>query len=51
MTSFAGEHVLLVDDIVTTCKTADSFIDRMVSAGANVRMALFLAKTKRFGKQ
>ena len=48
---FRGKDVIVVDDIVTTCKTADSFIDRMVSAGANVRMALFLAKTKRFGKQ
>ena len=48
---FRGKDVIVVDDIVTTCKTADSFIDRMVSAGANVRMALFLAKTKQFKRK
>ena len=36
------------DDIVTTGKTATAFIDRMISAGANVKMAFFLAKTKYF---
>jgi hypothetical protein len=33
---------------VTTGKTTTAFIDRMISAGANVKMAFFLAKTKYF---
>ena len=45
---FRGKNVIVIDDITTTGKTADAFIDRMVSAGANVRMAFFLAKTKYF---
>ena len=45
---FRGKNVIVIDDITTTGKTADTFIDRMVSAGANVRMAFFLAKTKYF---
>jgi len=44
---FRGKDVIVIDDI-TTGKTATAFIDRMVSAGANVRMAFFLAKTKYF---
>ena len=43
---FRGRKVIVLDDIVTTCKTANAFIDRMASAGADVRMVLFLAKTK-----
>lgn len=45
---FRGKQVLVFDDICTTCGTADAFISKLQSAGANVRMALFLAKTKRF---
>ena len=45
---FRGKNVIVIDDITTTGKTADAFIDRMVSAGANVKMAFFLAKTKYF---
>jgi adenine/guanine phosphoribosyltransferase-like PRPP-binding protein len=45
---FRGRKVIVLDDIVTTCKTANAFIDRMVSAGADVSMVLFLAKTKQF---
>lgn len=41
-----GKKVLVVDDIVTTGKTANAFIDMLKSAGADVRGALFLAKTK-----
>ena len=43
-----GKNVIVIDDIVTTGKTATAFIDRMISAGANVKMAFFLAKTKYF---
>lgn len=45
---FRGRKVIVVDDIVTTCKTANAFIDRMTTAGANVRMAIFLAKTRNY---
>ena len=45
---FRGKQVLVVDDITTTGKTANAFIERMESAGAHVRMALFLAKTKNY---
>ena len=34
-----------------TCKTANAFIDRMASAGADVSMVLFLAKTKQFKRK
>lgn len=44
----AGKTVVLVDDIVTSCKTADAFIDKMSLAGANVLMTIFLAKTKSY---
>ena len=43
-----GKNIIVIDDIITTGKTATAFIDRMVSAGANVKMAFFLAKTKYF---
>ena len=48
---FRGRNVIVFDDIVTTCRTANAFIDRLISAGANVRMALFLAKTKQFKRK
>jgi adenine/guanine phosphoribosyltransferase-like PRPP-binding protein len=38
----------VVDDITTTGRTANAFIERMESAGAHVRMAMFLAKTRNF---
>lgn len=47
-TRLAGKTVVLFDDIVTSCKTANAFIDKIIMAGANVRMAIFLAKTKSF---
>ena len=43
-----GKKVLVVDDIVTTGKTANAFIDMLQSAGADVRGALFLSKTKSY---
>lgn len=48
-TAIKGRKVLVIDDICTTCSSANEFIDGLRSAGADVRMALFLAKTKRYG--
>ena len=45
---FKGKRVIIIDDIVTTCKTANAFVDRMITAGAYVRMVLFLGMTKYF---
>jgi adenine/guanine phosphoribosyltransferase-like PRPP-binding protein len=45
---FQGKRVLLIDDICTTCQTANAFIEQMQAAGADVRMTLFLAKTKNY---
>lgn len=44
----SGRKVLVIDDICTTCKSADEFIDGLREAGAEVKMAMFLAKTKRY---
>ena len=44
----AGKDVVVVDDITTSCRTANAFIDRMVKAGAKVRIAVFLAKTRNY---
>ena len=45
---FKGKKVLLIDDICTTCKSANRFADMMQQAGATVVMQLFLAKTKSY---
>ena len=43
----ADIQVLVIDDICTTCASADLFIDSLKKAGADVVMAMFLAKTRR----
>lgn len=48
---FRGKQVLVMDDITTTGRTADAFIERIEAAGAKVRMAMFLAKTKNYKYQ
>ena len=45
---FRGKNVLVIDDIYTTGQSSRAFIGAMQAAGADVRMALFLAKTKLF---
>ena len=45
---FQGRRVIVIDDICTTGKTADAFIKKMQDAGADVRLAFFLAKTKNY---
>ena len=45
---FKGKRILLIDDICTSGRTSDAFKERMESAGAHVRMAMFLAKTKNY---
>ena len=46
----AGRNVVVFDDVTTSCKTADAFIERIQQTGANVRLAIFLARTKSFKK-
>ena len=41
-----GQKILVIDDVCTTCATADYFIDCLRRAGAHVCMAMFLAKTQ-----
>ncbi len=44
--SICGRKVIVVDDICTTCASANEFIVALRAAGADVVMAMFLAKTK-----
>lgn len=44
-----GRKVLVIDDIYTTGQSSASFIGALEAAGANVVMAMFLAKTKAKG--
>lgn len=48
---FQGKRILIIDDICTTGRTSDDFREKMELAGAHVRMAMFLAKTKQFKKK
>ncbi len=48
---FLGKRILIIDDICTTGRTSDAFREKMEQAGAHVRMAMFLAKTKHFKKR
>lgn len=43
---FRGKKVLVIDDIYTTGQSSRSFIAAMEAAGADVVMAMFLAKTR-----
>lgn len=45
---FHGRKVLVIDDVYTTGNSSSAFIGAMKGVGANVVMAGFLAKTKRF---
>ena len=47
VTSFAGEHVLLVDDIVTTGATLSEAAEMLLEAGAEEVSGLTLARTVR----
>lgn len=46
---FRGKRVLVIDDIYTTGHSSDAFISAIENVGAKVSMAVFLAKTRRFG--
>ena len=48
---FRGKNVLVIDDIYTTGRSSDAFIGAIEAAGAHVRMAMFLAKTRWFGER
>lgn len=43
---FNGKKVLVIDDIYTTGQSSRAFIGAMRAAGADVVLAMFLAKTK-----
>ncbi len=45
---FDGKKVVLIDDICTTGRSAEAFTKRLQQAGADVCMALFLGRTKRY---
>ena len=44
--SLRDRNVLVIDDIYTTGQSSSSFIGALEAAGANVVMAVFLAKTR-----
>lgn len=45
---FNGKRVVVIDDICTTCRSANAFIAKLQGAGADIRVALFLGKTHSF---
>ena len=49
VTSFCGEQILLVDDIVTTGATLSAAAEVLLNAGAGEITGLTLAKTPRDG--
>lgn len=48
--SIKGKKVVIIDDICTTGNTAEIFTRMIHDAGADVRMILFLGKTKNYRK-
>ena len=48
---FKGKKVIVIDDIYTTGRSSAAFIGAMQAAGADVQMALFLAKTRYFRRR
>lgn len=48
---FQGKNVMVIDDIYTTGRSSDAFVSALTAAGANVRLAMFLAKTKFFHQE
>ena len=48
---FRGKNVLVIDDIYTTGRSSDAFIGAIEATGAHVRMAMFLAKTRFYGRK
>lgn len=47
---FRGRKVVVIDDIITTGQSSEAFIALLKASGAQVMMALFLAKTTGFTK-
>lgn len=47
---FEKRKVVIIDDIFTTGATSDKFIKMLENAGADVKLAVFLGKTKQFTK-
>ena len=45
---FRGKNVLVIDDIYTSGRSSEAFIEALKNVGAEVRMAMFLAKTRVF---
>ena len=45
---FEKRKVVIIDDIFTTGATSDKFIKMLENAGADVKLAVFLGKTKQF---
>lgn len=48
---FRGKNVLVIDDIYTTGRSSDAFIGAIEATGAHVRLAMFLAKTRYYGRK